>query len=167
MDRLNLRGLTTNNISVNLTLPSTSVHSTTVTSQCVINGKFGTAVTAITTGTTPVTDANTGAAFRALGVNKATVLVFGFPLAGGTVMAMCQGSIEDTDVGVTTTVGGFRKSPQWPALPDDFCPVAYALVRTAPDAASWIPGTGAWDASGVTTSTVQNVFVLPVRPVAA
>mgnify|MGYP001618450829 FL=1 len=155
-------GLTLGFIDVGLTLPSTSVYSTAVAAAGFINGKFVTSLGVKTTQATPTTDATTGAAFIALIENKATVLVFGQTAAGA--IAMSQGSIVDTYVGVTTTVGAFKNAPEFPTLPDNFLPLAYVLVRTAPDAADWTPGTGSWTASGVTTGTVVDIGALPDRP---
>jgi len=162
MDQLTVRGITENKVSAALVLGTTSTFTTTVTTACCINGKFGTTLGAQTNATSPTVDARTGAAFVAMGDNQATVLVWGVTLAGA--IALCQGSIEDTDVGVTTTAGAFRNPPQFPLLPDDFCPIAYNLARTAPSASAFTPGTSSWTATGVTCSTVRNVTVLPDRP---
>lgn len=162
MDHLSERGSTYSVKASGLTKGTTSTYTTTSTTECVIQGKWGTGLTAQTNAATPTTDALTGAAFRALSPNKATVLVLGVNLAGA--IKMCQGSIEDTQVGVTSTAGDFIRAPQFPNLPDDFCALGYLLVRTAPDAASWTPGTGSWTASAVTASAVTEVGVLPERP---
>lgn len=155
-------GLTMNLVSAGFVAGTTSTYTTTVTTAACINGKFVTTLAAQTNTASPTTDAATGAAFVALSPNKATVLVWGTNAAGA--IKLCQGSIEDTDVGVTTTVGAFRSAPQFPNLPDDFVPMAYQLCRTAPSAATWTPGTSNWTASGVTCSVMQNVTVLPDRP---
>lgn len=141
---------------------TTSTYTTTVTTAGVINGKWMTTIAAQTNTATPTTDAQTGLAFNALAVNQTCALVFGQNLAG--TFKMVQGPIIGTNVGVTTTVGTFIRAPQFPELPDDFCPLAYCIVRTAPSAASWIPGTGSWTASGVSATTFQNVAMLPSRP---
>jgi len=65
---------------------------------------------------------------------------------------------------VTTTAGAFLSVPQFPTLPDDFCPIGYQLVRTAPSASAFTPGTSSWTATGITCSTIQNVATLPDRP---
>ena len=139
-----------------------SSYTTTVTTAGMINGKYVTGLTAQTNTATPTTDAVTGAAFVALSDNKATVLVIG-QKADSTIQ-MAQGSIEDTQVGVTTTAGDFIRAPQFPSLPDDFMVLGYALVRTAPSADAWTPGTGEWAATGVTTSQFVQCGVLPSRP---
>jgi hypothetical protein len=48
-------------------------------------------------------------------------------------------------------------------LPDDFCPLAYVLVRAAPSASSWTFGSSSWTATGITTAFV-NINTLPDRP---
>lgn len=154
-------GLTHNGINANFSLGTTSTYTTTVTTAGCIGGKCVTTLGAQTNTASPTTDAQTGAAFVALTPNKATVLVWGTNLAGA--IKVCQGSIEDTEVGVTTTVGAFRNPPQFPTLPDDFMPLAYVLIRTAPSAATFTPCTSTWTASGITTA-VQNVLQLPDRP---
>lgn len=158
----NLPSLTMGTIKTGLVKGTTSTYTTTVTSAGMINGKYVTTLGAQTNTATPTTDAATGAAFPALSANKATVIVIGQTAAGAIQMA--QGSIVSTQVGVTTTAGDFISAPQFPSISDDFLVFGYALVRTAPSAASWIAGTGAWGASGVTTTEFVQCGVLPDRP---
>lgn len=162
MDQLNLRGLTMGTIKSGLIKGTGSSYTTTVTTAGMINGKYVTTLGAQTNAATPTTDATTGAAFVALTDNKATVLVIGQKAAN--TIQMAQGSIEDTEVGVTTTAGAFKNAPQFPTLPDDFMVLGYCLVRTAPSADAWTPGTGEWAATGVTTSEFVQCGVLPSRP---
>ncbi len=162
MDQLNFRGMTFNHVSAGFVLGTTSTYTTTATTVCSIGGKFATGLSAQTNTASPTTDAATGAAFVPLGDNQATVLVWGINAAGAIQLA--QGSIEDTATGVTTVAGAFLKAPQFPNLPDDFCPIAYGLVRTAPSASAWTAGTSSWTATGITCSTFVNVSVLPARP---
>lgn len=158
----NLGGLTASFANAAVTLPSTSTYSTANSTACQFKGKWGTPLTAQTAQATPTTDATTGAAFVALASNQATVIVFGVNAAGAIKMA--QGSIVPTETGVTTTAGAFINAPQFPALPDDFCPLAYALVRTSPTGTAFTAGTTSWTASGITTSTVVNIGTMPERP---
>lgn len=160
-----LRGATINFTNAAFVAGTTSTYTTTVTTAGVINGKFITTLAAQTNTASPTTDANTGLAFNALQPNQTCVLVWGTNLAG--TIKLCQGPIISTLVGVTTTVGGLLNEPQFPSLPDDFVAMAYTVVRTAPSAAAWIPGTGSWTASGVSASTFQNVATLPNRPQAS
>ena len=165
------RGRTMSPTNVGLALGTTSTYTTTASTACSIDSLFGVVLTAQTNTATPTTDAASGSAFLPLTPNKATVIVFGVNAAGAIKMA--QGSIVPTEIGVTTTKGAFINAPQFPNLPDDFCPVGYALVRTAPSAATWTAGTSSWTASGVfsgingTTTCAQVNGTLPERPVLA
>lgn len=158
-------GLTANFASAAAVAGTTSTFTSTVTTNACINGKFCTTLAAQTNAATPTTDATTGAAFKPVPPNSCCSIVFGINAAGTLLMA--QGPIIDTTVGVTTTVGALARDPQWPALPDNFVALAYTVVRTAPSAAPWTPGTGTWTASGVSASTFQNVVQLPNRPQAS
>ena len=162
MEHLTMRGLTMGTIKSGLVKGTGSSYTTTVTTAGMINGKYVTGLGAQTNTATPTVDASTGAALVPLTDNKATVLVMGQTAAGA--IAMCQGSIEDTQVGVTTTAGAFMNAPQFPTLPEDFMVLGYCLVRTAPSADAWTPGTGEWAATGVTTSQFVQCGVLPSRP---
>lgn len=161
MENLNLPGATINLTNAGLAAGTTSTYTTTATTVHVINGLFGTTLAAQTNTATPTTDVNTGAAFVAQTDNQASVYVFGVTAAGA--IAVAQGSIEDTQVGVTTTAGAFINYPQFPHLPDDFCPIGYAIIRTAPSAATWTFGSSNWGATGI-TGTFKNVCVMPTRP---
>ena len=141
---------------------TTSTYTTTVTTAGIINGKFVTTLAAQTNTASPTTDANTGNAFNALQPNQCCALVYGQTAAGA--IQLVQGPILGTATGVTTTVGAFIDAPQFPELPNNFLPLAYTIVRTAPSAAAWTPGTSSWTASGVSATTFQNIGVLPARP---
>ena len=161
MDRLALGSLTMNMSNAGLTAGTTTTYTTAATTAHVINGKFGTTLAAQTNTASPTTDVNTGAAFVAQSANQACVYVWGVNAAGAIKVA--QGSIENTETGVTTTAGAFIKAPQFPALPEDFCPIGYSVVRTSPTGSAFTFGSTAWAASGITT-TFKNVAVLPDRP---
>jgi hypothetical protein len=141
---------------------TTSTYTSTVTTAGVINGKFVTTLAAQTNAATPTTDAATGNAFIGLTPNQTCVVLFGQTAAGA--LQMCQGPIISTLTGVTTTVGGFILDPQFPIPPNNFLPLAYTIVRTAPSAATWTPGGSSWTASGVSATTFQNIAVIPSRP---
>ena len=146
-----------------LTKGTTSTYTTTATSECSIDGKIATGLTAQTNTATPTTEARTAAAFIAQTDNTACAYVFGITAAGA--IAVCQGPIEATETGVTTTAGAFKNRPQFPVLPDDFCPIGYLFVRTAPSAADFTFGTSSWTATGITASAVVEVDgQLPDRP---
>lgn len=161
MDNLNLRGVTINLSNAGLAAGTTSTYVTTATTAHVINGMFGTTLAAQTNTASPTTDVNTGAAFVAQKANEACVYVWGVNAAGAIKVA--QGSIEATQVGVTTTAGAFINVPQFPTLPDDFCPIGYSVVRTSPTGSAFTFGSTGWAASGI-TATFKNVCTLPDRP---
>lgn len=158
----NPRGLTMNLVSAAMVKGTNKSYTTTVGTRCVINGKFATSLSAQTNAAVPTEDALTGKAFVKQTDNTACVYVMGINAAGSIKAA--QGSIVDTEKGSGTTAGAFRDPPQFPALPDDFCPLAYMVVRTAPDAGDWTFGTDNWAATGVTADEFDNVAVLPDRP---
>lgn len=158
----NLPSLTMGTIKTGLIKGTTSTLTTTVTSAGMIGGKYVSGVTALTNSAAPTTDAVTGLAFNTLTDNQATVLVVGQNAAGTVLMA--QGSIVPTQVGVTTTAGDFISAPQFPSLPDNMMVWGYNLVRTAPSAADYIPGTSSWTATGITASEFVQCGVLPDRP---
>lgn len=162
MNARNLRGLTMGLVNPVLVKGTTSTYSTSVTSAGVVNGIYATALTAQTNTATPTSDAATGAAFVAQTDNTACCYVFGITVGGA--IAVCQGAIVPTEVGVTTTAGAFINPPPFPSLPDNFYVIGYGLVRTAPSASDFTFGSTAWDATGVTTSTLKQCNVLPDRP---
>jgi len=162
MDKQNIQGLTLNHVNAGLVAGTTSTYTTTATTVCSIRGKFATGLGAQTNTASPTTDATTGLAFPAILADQCAVLVWGINAAGA--IRLSQGPITALQPGVTTTVGAFINAPQWPSLPDDFCPIGYQLVRVSPTGASFTAGTTQWAASGITCSTIQNVSTLPDRP---
>ena len=155
-------GLTINLANAGFVAGTTSTYTTTVTTAFSINGKFGTTLAAQTNTASPTLDANTGVAFPAITANNCACLVWGTNLAG--TIALCQGPSVATAVGVTTTVGAFIAAPQFPSLPEDFCPMAYQIVRVSPTGSSFTMGSTNWTASGITCTTMKNISTLPDRP---
>lgn len=154
---------TISHVKTGLIKGTTSTYTTTVASKCSIDGKWATDLATQTNTATPTTDARTSAAFVAQTDNTVSAYVFGVTLAGA--IAVVQGPVTPTEVGVTTTAGAFISNPQFPALPDNFCPIGYLFVRTAPSASDFTFGTSNWDATGVTSSAVVEVDgTLPARP---
>jgi hypothetical protein len=156
---------TLNFVNVAAVAGTGSSFTSTVTSSGIINGKFCVTLGAQTNAASPTVDWSTGLAFNALLPNQCCTLVFGQNAAG--LLKLIQGPIIACAIGVTTTVGALINDPQFPTPPADFLPLAYTIVRTAPSAAAWIPGTGSWTASGVSASVFQNVGYLPARPQAS
>lgn len=165
MEKVTIAGLTLNHIDTGLVVGTTNTYTMPAASSCSIRGKFGTAlaIQGANAGATPTTDATTGAAFVTLTANQAAVVVWG--VNNGGSMKAAQGPAVPTEVGVTTTVGNFISAPQFPSLPEDFCPIAYQLVRVAPSSTGFTFGTSPWTgtASYATCSTIQRVSTLPDR----
>lgn len=147
---------------LSLTGGAANTYALAAATSCAIGGKFGTALASGAGKTTPTTDVNTGIAFVPLQPNYGTVFVWGVNAAG--TMQVARGSTEPLVGGVTTTPGSFANSvPQFPSLPDDFCPVAYTVLKGAPSMSAFTFGSGNWNASGLGAATV-NVMALPDRP---
>ena len=154
-------GITMSTVNAAFAAGATTTITSSNNSAGVINGEWVTTLTAANMAS-PTTDATTGVAFVALAPNQCCALVIGQNKAG--TVKMSQGPIIAALTGVTTTVGGFAYAPQFPTLPDDFMPLCYTIVSTAPSASAWTPGTSSWTASGVSATTFQNVSQLPKRP---
>ena len=164
MDALQQIPLTINLVNAGAVAGTTNSFTTTAATSCAINGKFATPLGVLTnSATTPTLDANTGVAFPAILPNTAAAVVFGVN-AAGTLVAV-QGTALPTETGVTATVGAFINAPQFPAIPDNFCPIAYTIVRAAPSlTAGFVVGSTSWAASGASCTTFKNVCTLPSRP---
>jgi hypothetical protein len=108
---------------------------------------------------TPTTDANTGLAFNPVVTNKGSVFVIGYNAAG--TLKCAQGSIVDLDAS-----GAFIQAPQFPVLPDDFCPIGYELIKAGSTASAngWIFGTSNQSSVTGITYTFTDVIGLPDRP---
>lgn len=142
------------------TAGAVTTHDTTVTISFEINGQAYTK-TAITTGATPTTDGNTGAAFNAVLPNKACVLLWCLN-ASGTV-SLIQGPIVAND---DSSV--LASACQFPIPGSAVVPFAYTLFATisTASASGLLPGTANWNATGL-TATTRNILEMPSRPVAA
>jgi hypothetical protein len=122
---------------------------------------------AVVDGVTPTTDANTGLAFPALvgGASVANtpghgcVVVWGYNAAGTIKCAMGPHASLDMQ-------GNFLwDAPQFPAIPADFCPFAYQVLKAGATASATaiVFGTANWNATGF-TNVIQLVSWLPSRP---
>lgn len=144
---------------------TTSAFTTTAATNCVINGKFVTPLGVQTNAASPVMDGATGKPFLTMAPGFCCSLVYGVNSAG--VLLLCQSTPIAIGAGAGAVPGPIITDPQFPGLPTDFVALAYTVVRTAPSAAPWTPGVGAWTAAGVVASAFQNVFQLPNRPQAS
>jgi len=143
---------------------TTNTFTTTVALRGSLAGKYtGNLAVLTNSATTPTTDANTGTTFEPILPNTCAAVVFGIN-AAGTLVAV-QGQSQPTETGVTTTVGAFINAPQFPAIPDNFVPFAYTIVRAAPSlTAGFVLGSTSWAASGASCTTFANISTLPARP---
>lgn len=135
-----------------------TTYATTVTINFMIKGIMNTAAKgAVTGGTTPTTDGNTGAAIT-LTANYGTVVVWGMNLAG--TVSVYKGSTEALDA-----TGAFIIAPQFPIVPDSICPFAYQVIKAgATTSGTWTFGSSNWNATGLSHSA-KDVGTLPPRPV--
>jgi hypothetical protein len=107
---------------------------------------------------TATTDAVTGLAFNPVTANNGCVFVIGVDAAGN--VKQCQGPIQALDA-----TGKFIIAPQFPAVPDTLCPIAYAVaVGISTLVGNWVWGTA--NMTGVTGMTVTfvDLITLPDRP---
>jgi len=124
-----------------------------------INGKTGT-LTGQTTTAFPTLDINTGVKFSGLTkANTATVYVVGVQSGGSTIVA-AQGTVVALD-----TEGNLRFAPQFPSLPNNFCPLSYIVAKAGSTFVATIarPGTEVWNTTGMSYSVV-DIIALPDLP---
>ena len=137
---------------------TTTTTTTANTSNYCIKGKAYTAAGAANAAT-PTTDSNTGAAFVPVGLNKASVFVIGLDVNGA--LKAVQGSIVDyNDDG--TFVKGI--APQFPAIPDGFCPIGYELVKVSSTGSAWTFGSSNQAAQTGITKVFVDLMTMPDRP---
>lgn len=135
---------------------TTTTTTTANTSLFCIKGKAYSAAGA-SNAATPTTDVNTGAAFNAIGLNKAGVFVICLDAAGALKIA--QGEIVDYD-----DAGNFSRAPQFPAIPDTVCPIGYELVKVISTGSAWTMGSSNQAAQTGITKVFVDVMTLPDRP---
>jgi hypothetical protein len=165
-DYLKAAPVTMNLASAALVAGTTNTLTSTVSTSCVIDGKFAVTKGAMTNssfGTQSITTDANGAAFVPIvgtaTTGSAATVVFGINAAGA--VKVLQGPQTPCDLGAVAAPGAFRLAPQFPAIPDDFCPIAYTIARTSPSVPSVVIGTANW-ANNFTT--FQNIATLPALP---
>lgn len=143
--------------ALNLDAAATT-YDTTATISFVIDGKFY-SKTAVTNGTTPTTDGNTGLTFTVMTANQGCVIVWALNAAGTVIVT--QGPVTALD----SLSGLFSApdAPQFPFVPDTSCPFAYVVMKNGSTGSNFTIGSSNWDATGMTT-TVVNTACLPARP---
>jgi hypothetical protein len=166
MDNLNFgNGNSLNLSNCGAVAGTTSTFTTTSATNAALNGKFTVALGIQTNAATPVLDSTTGLPFIPVLPGFACTIVFGVTAAGA--LTMSQSTPIALSAGSGNVPGPLINDPQFPEVPQLAVALAYTVVRTAPNAAPWTPGVGAWAATGVVASTFQNVVQLPNRPQAS
>lgn len=139
---------------VGLIAGSNFSYTTTVATDYIIDAKFGVKFATKTNQALPSTDANTGLGFPVVADDKGMTLVFGVNAAGA--IQLVQGDLKDLDPGTLE----FKIAPPFPGIPDDFCPIGYAIIKN--DSGSNFT-TGVTDWADI-DSTFVNVAMMPDRP---
>jgi hypothetical protein len=138
---------------------TTSTVTTTVATDFIINGKFGTQLDILTNQATPTTDLGTEIAFPALAINEGCAIVLGTLTAGGTTLRAVQGEIEALDA----DGGEFIVAASFPQVPDTMCPFAYIIIKNGSTGSAWTFGTTSFGATGI-TDTFVDIAIMPDRP---
>jgi hypothetical protein len=108
-------------------------------------------------GTTPTTGAVSASAIT-LTANQGRVVVWGMN-AAGTVQVI-EGSVYTLD-----SAGSFIVAPQFPAMPDTFCPCAYHVLQAGSTlSGTFTFGSSNWNTTGMTHTVVDLAGGMPDRP---
>ena len=141
------------------TAGAATTHATTVAMKFIIAGLLYSKA-AITGGTTPVVDGNTGIAFLPIPADHIGCFIWGLNAAGA--VSLYQGDILAVD-GSTDIAETY---PQPPGLPAGIAPFGYTVVQSDGTASDWTIGTSNWNATGITLG-VHDIGSIPVRPLGA
>ncbi len=158
MDNLQFYPVTMSFMKATVAAGTTSTLSSTGTVYFSIRGKAYSHA-ALSNTATPTTDAVTGIAFVPIVTNFGALIVIGFNAAGTLVAA--QGAVQALDA-----TGAFITSPQFPILPDNFCPIAYEIIKagSTASASGWIFGTSNQASVTGITYTIVDINTIPDRP---
>ena len=124
-----------------------------------IKGKMYTKA-ALSNTPTPTTDATTGAAFVPIPAGYGAAILIGLN-AAGTLLA-AQGGLQALDVN-----GNFVIAPQFPQVPDTFCPIAYEIIKagaTASSSPGFVFGTNNQASVTGITYALADISTVPARP---
>lgn len=113
----------------------------------------------VTNAATPVTDVNTGVAFKPLSANLACVFAFTVDAAG--VVGVAQGPIV-SNLDLTGGAG----AAQFPATADSVVPFAYLLAQAGPTAVgTWTFGVNNLSAVTGMTYSFRDILATPAQPI--
>lgn len=148
---------------VTLAAGTTTTVSSTGTIVYAIRGEAYSA-SALSNTATPTTDINTGTAFVGVKAGYGSTFVYGLNAAGALKCA--QGTV--VPLNTVTSTYAWDLSPQFPALPDDFCPIAYLTIlagSTADATTGWIQGSSNQaSVTGITYARQDVALGMPDRP---
>lgn len=123
-----------------------------------INGK-GDTKAAVTDGTTPTTDLNSGETFEVIGASEGAVFVWCLEDDGTVVVAQ-------SEVVELNAEDEFEHGP--PGFPEtdlnEVCPFAYMVVKNGSGGSNFAFGSDNWNQSGLSVSIQDVLFGLPDRP---
>jgi len=159
MQAANMKGITGALGKATLAAGTTTTISTTGTLPFAIGGKAYSSA-ALSNQATPTTDVNTGVAFVGVKSGYGSVFVYGFNAAG--TLKCAQGSV------VPLLNYAWDAKPQFPALPDDFCPFGYLTIlagSTADATTGWLQGSSNQaSVTGITYARQDVALGMPDRP---
>lgn len=156
MDILALSGSTGCLSAVTLAAGTTTTVSSTGAIVYAINGKAYTA-SALSNTAHPTTDSNTGAAFVGVPTGSGSVIVYG--LNAAKALKAVQGTVVALDGSYN-----FISAPQFPAIPNDFCPIGYLVVKAGSGSSTWTAATSNQaSATGITYNRQDVALGLPDR----
>lgn len=103
---------------------------------------------------TPTADANTGAAFTAIGLNQVGVFLIGLDSGGNIKIAQGE-TVSYSDA------GDFARAPAFPPVPEGFCPIGYELVKVISTGSAWTMGvSNQASQTGITKVFVDLITIL-------
>jgi len=122
-----------------------------------------------------ITDLVTDETLAGIAAGYGAVILVGATSSESTTLRMCQGPASALDANTAAyTPGSFINPPQFPAMPEDFCPFGYVVVKVATDytsGASYVFGSSNTTATGAQNSastahdnTFVSIMALPDRP---
>lgn len=120
-------------------------------------------------------DLNTGETIAGIPAGYGACILVGATSSESTTLRMCQGEVQALDANTAAyTPGAFINPPQFPTMPENFCPFGYVIVKVATDytsGASYVFGSSNTTATGAQNSastahanTFVSIMALPDRP---
>lgn len=125
-----------------------------------------------------IVDLNTGVTLAGIPAGHGAVILVGATSSESTTLRMVQGKTQALYANASAyTPGAFVVTPQFPNIPDDFCPFGYVVVKVATDytaGASYVFGSSDVTVTGSQNSaatahanTFVSVMTMPSRPQAS